>query len=292
MSDMFFVLAGQGGAPTVPGNITHTYWETWSADDDSITWGLSSSPSTPITYEVYVSKAGSFLESVLLPAGDTILSLLFNYYARTYGSATYGFKVRAKDTRNIWSAFNTETFYVMDAERTGPMPTSLSVTSITSTSFVLNWVASTRVDNDGYKVYKDSVLIATLSTATLTLSITGLSANTSYNLYVAAYNTAGGVSCSSKTIVGTTSNASYYTWSFQSSGYSNDINSCAAGNGGLTLYSTTTALAVGSFLYTNTACTTAFNGGSLFRKCSTGASANISYRINSSGEIIDEVECI
>ncbi|TCN58759.1 T9SS C-terminal target domain-containing protein [Flavobacterium circumlabens] len=82
-------------------------------------------------------------------------------------------------------------------------PTSLASTTKTSTSITLSWTAST--DNTavtGYDVYANSVLKTTVSGVTAT--ITGLTASTSYSIYVKAKDAAGNISSSSNTIAVTT----------------------------------------------------------------------------------------
>ncbi|MBF4518217.1 endonuclease [Flavobacterium sp. ANB] len=85
-------------------------------------------------------------------------------------------------------------------------PTSLASTSKTSTSITLAWNASTdNVGVTGYDVYANSVLKTTVSG--LTATITGLTASTSYSIYVKAKDAAGNASASSSTIAVTTNSS-------------------------------------------------------------------------------------
>ncbi|MCM0667993.1 endonuclease [Flavobacterium tyrosinilyticum] len=85
-------------------------------------------------------------------------------------------------------------------------PTSLASTSKTSTSISLSWTASTdNVAVTGYEVYANSVLKTTVST--LTTTITGLTASTSYSIYIKAKDAAGNTSASSNTISITTNSS-------------------------------------------------------------------------------------
>jgi len=87
--------------------------------------------------------------------------------------------------------------------QTPTAPTSLASTSKTSTSISLSWNASTdNVAVTGYDVYANSVLKTTVSG--LTATITGLTASTSYSIYVKAKDAAGNSSASSSTIAVTT----------------------------------------------------------------------------------------
>jgi endonuclease I len=85
-------------------------------------------------------------------------------------------------------------------------PTSLASTSKTSTSITLAWTASTdNVAVTGYDVYANSVLKTTVSGVTAT--ITGLTASTTYSIYVKAKDAAGNTSASSNTISVTTNSS-------------------------------------------------------------------------------------
>jgi len=82
-------------------------------------------------------------------------------------------------------------------------PTSLASTAKTATSITLAWNASTdNVAVTGYDVYANSLLKTTVSG--LTATITGLTASTSYSIYVKAKDAAGNASTSSSTISVTT----------------------------------------------------------------------------------------
>ena len=85
-------------------------------------------------------------------------------------------------------------------------PTSLASTSKTATSISLSWTASTdNVGVTGYDVYANSVLKTTVTGVTTT--ITGLTASTSYSIYVKAKDAAGNASASSSTIAVTTNSS-------------------------------------------------------------------------------------
>jgi endonuclease I len=85
-------------------------------------------------------------------------------------------------------------------------PTSLASTTKTSTSITVAWTASTdNVAVTGYDVYANSVLKTTVSGTSAT--ITGLTASTSYSIYVKAKDAAGNASASSSTIAVTTNSS-------------------------------------------------------------------------------------
>ncbi len=98
-------------------------------------------------------------------------------YLRMYGTVrgtTYGY--------SLWEM----EAYGSDADATAPtVPQGLASSSITSTSFTLSWTASTdNVGVTGYEVFKNGTSIGT--TATTSMSVTGLSASTSYSMTVRA----------------------------------------------------------------------------------------------------------
>ncbi|MBF4493291.1 endonuclease [Flavobacterium sp. MR2016-29] len=85
-------------------------------------------------------------------------------------------------------------------------PASLASTTKTATSITLSWSASTdNVAVTGYDVYANSVLKTTVSG--LTATITGLTASTSYSIYVKAKDAAGNTSASSNIIAVTTNSS-------------------------------------------------------------------------------------
>lgn len=85
-------------------------------------------------------------------------------------------------------------------------PTSLTSTSKTATSITVAWTGSTdNVGVTGYDVYANSVLKTTVSGVSAT--ITGLTASTSYSIYVKAKDAAGNASASSNTIAVTTNSS-------------------------------------------------------------------------------------
>ena len=76
------------------------------------------------------------------------------------------------------------------------VPSALSVSTVTATSFTLNWTASTdNVAVASYDVFRDGVLVG--NTATTSLSITGLTQGTNYSMTVKAKDAAGNVSAAS-----------------------------------------------------------------------------------------------
>ena len=82
-------------------------------------------------------------------------------------------------------------------------PTNLVASNITTSSLTLSWTASTdNVGVDSYLVYQNGLQIQTISGTSV--SITGLSASTTYSFYVKAKDAAGNVSAASSTVNVTT----------------------------------------------------------------------------------------
>jgi len=84
------------------------------------------------------------------------------------------------------------------------VPTGLSSTSVTTSSFTLNWTASTdNVGVTGYEVFSNGASIST--PASTSLSVTGLTCNTAYSMTVRARDAAGNWSAQSSALNVTTS---------------------------------------------------------------------------------------
>jgi len=85
-------------------------------------------------------------------------------------------------------------------------PSNLTASNITSSSVDLSWSASSdNVGVDSYEIYKDGSFYK--STTSTSYSVTGLSADTTYEFYVKAKDAAGNVSDASNTVSVTTDEA-------------------------------------------------------------------------------------
>ncbi|GEM_PF-6113247 len=84
-------------------------------------------------------------------------------------------------------------------------PTGLSATTISQTQINLSWTASTdNVGVTGYRIFRNSVQVATTTGAGVTYNDTGLTASTTYTYTVAAHDAAGNVSPQSSSATTTT----------------------------------------------------------------------------------------
>ena len=122
-------------------------------------------------------------------------------------STTYTFYVKAKDAAgNVSAASSTISVTTSSptADTQAPtVPTNLASSSITESSVVLSWTASTdNVGVTGYDIYRNGSLLA--STTSTSYSVTGLTASTTYTFYVKAKDAAGNVSSASSTLSVTT----------------------------------------------------------------------------------------
>ena len=111
----------------------------------------------------------------------------------------------------IWVSWNSCTVVTpvtpVIADTQAPtVPSSLSTSAITSTSFTLNWVASTdNVGVTGYEVFRGGTSIGTPTSTTF--NVTGLTASTAYSMTVRARDAAGNLSAQSTALSVTTSSA-------------------------------------------------------------------------------------
>ncbi len=84
-------------------------------------------------------------------------------------------------------------------------PSALAASGTTTTSVSLSWNASTdNVGVSGYRIFQGANQIGTVSGSTLNYTVTGLTANTTYNFAVRAFDAAGNVSANSNSISVTT----------------------------------------------------------------------------------------
>lgn len=96
------------------------------------------------------------------------------------------------------------------------VPTSLNATNITTSSFTFNWAASTDAAVvTGYEVFRNGISIGTVTG--LNISITGLTAATSYSMTVRAFDAAGNYSAQSSpalnvTTIAASSTGTGYYW--------------------------------------------------------------------------------
>jgi chitodextrinase len=174
------VLSGSTATPS-------TVKVNWTAATDNV--GVTG-------YDVYVRgvKVGTVDASTL------------TYTATGLASSTqYKFEVSAFDAAGNHSAMSNAVYKSTTADTVAPSAPTLSAGTTTSSSIDLSWTAAT--DNVGvtaYNVYVNDVLTHTLSGTTLSDTVSGLSASTSYALKVSAVDAASNATSSNVVTQSTT----------------------------------------------------------------------------------------
>ena len=170
-----------------------------SASQINITWSAS-------TDNVGVAGYKVFRNSIQIAATATTSYSDGGLTANT----TYSYAVAAFDPSGNLSGLSATVTAKTLAPDTQPptIPSNLAAAAVSSSQINLSWTASTdNVGVTGYKVYRNSAQIA--STSTTSYSDTGLSATTTYNYSVAAFDAAGNVSSLSQVATATTTAGSY-----------------------------------------------------------------------------------
>jgi chitodextrinase len=176
-------------APSVPSglsanNITETSFTlTWSASTDNV--GVTG-------YDVFINGT---LESSLSATSLNVTGLS--------AWTNYSVTVRAKDAAGNISG-SSSVFNVTTADIHSPtVPSNLTSTSITETSFTLSWSASSdNVRVTRYEVFRNGSQVTSVSSTSA--NITGLSPSTTYSMTVRAADAAGNVSPASTALNVTT----------------------------------------------------------------------------------------
>jgi chitodextrinase len=181
--------------PTVPtglskGTLTQTSVAlSWSASTDNV--GVAG-------YRVY--RNGSLISS---PLSNTYTD------SSLIASTTYSYTVIAYDAAGNSSSQSAALSVTTPANAPAPdttpptVPAGLSKGTLTQTSVVLNWTPSTdNVGVLGYKIYRNGILLSSLSSTTYTDS--GLTASSTYSYTVAAFDAAGNTSAQSAALSVTT----------------------------------------------------------------------------------------
>lgn len=192
---------GDTQAPSAPGSLTAggvtstTVTLSWNASTDNV--GVTG-------YRIY--RGGNLAASV---SGATLNHTVAGLSADT----VYTFTVKAIDAAGNESAasnaVNVRTGQVVNDTEAPTAPGNLHVMGTpTSSSIPLMWNPSTdNVGVTGYRIYRGSALVETVSGTTTSYTVTGLSANTSYSFTVKAVDAAGNESAASNAVTAKTSEA-------------------------------------------------------------------------------------
>ncbi|MDN3619637.1 endonuclease [Polaribacter undariae] len=181
-------------APTVPTNVVLNNITTSTID---ATWSASTDNEAVTKYEVYANED---LNGETATTSYTLTNLNPN--------TTYAITVLAKDIANNGSAQSTAVNATTLTDNTPPtIPTNVTISNISGTSFKVNWNASTDdTAVTGYEVYLDGVFNGTTTNTNYT--ITGLTISTTYSATVLAKDAADNKSAQSTSVSQTTTDGS------------------------------------------------------------------------------------
>jgi endonuclease I/chitodextrinase len=181
-------------APTVPTNVT---LNTITTSSINASWTASTDNVAVTKYEIFVDGT---LNSNTTNTNYTITGLNSN--------TSYSITILAKDTASNSSAQSTAVNATTLTDSSAPtVPTNLSITNQTGTSFKVNWTAST--DDTGvtaYEVYIDGALHG--SNSNTNYNVSSLTTSTSYSVSVLAKDEAGNSSAQSAAITAMTTDGS------------------------------------------------------------------------------------
>jgi chitodextrinase len=177
-------------APSVPVGLAFSQI---TASSFTLNWGAA-------TDNIAVTGYDIFQDGVQVGSSVTL-----NYAVTGLAPLTaYSMTVKAKDAAGNVSAASAAFSVTTTADTTAPAaPSGLAAASLSATSFMLSWNASTdNIGVTGYDIFKDGVQIG--SSATLTYAVSGLAPLTSYSMTVKAKDAAGNVSAASTPLSVTT----------------------------------------------------------------------------------------
>jgi chitin-binding protein len=191
---------GDNQPPTAPVALTAS---NVTANTVTLSWGASTDNVGVTGYNVY--NGSTLVGSV---SGSTLSYTVTGLTPDT----SYTFNVKAVDAAGNQSSASTVTVKTGQAAPDNQPPTAPGNLHVmgtpTASSVSLMWSPSTdNVGVTGYRVYKGTDLVATVSGSTTDYIVTGLSANTSYTFTVYAIDAAGNVSAASNSVQATTAAA-------------------------------------------------------------------------------------
>ncbi|MFY8214643.1 MAG: reprolysin-like metallopeptidase [Flavobacterium sp.] len=176
-------------APTAPTNLAASGT---TINSTQLSWTAATDNVAVTGYEVY---QGATLKATVATTSYTVTGLS--------PATLYSFSVKAKDANNNVSASSNVVDVTTLADTTAPSAPVLSASGTTNTTTNLAWTAATdNVGIVGYEVYQGTTLRATVTT--LTYSVTGLTAGTSYAFNVLAKDAVGNTTSSNVVNVTTT----------------------------------------------------------------------------------------
>jgi len=183
-------ITSDSEAPTIPTNVSLSNITTTTIN---ASWNASSDNVAVTKYEIYLDGS--------LKGNTTNI----NYTIINLNPATnYSITVLAKDIASNQSAQSTAVSGTTLTDNTAPtVPSNVTITNETSTSFKTNWDASTDDSSvTSYDVFLDGTLKGTSTTTSYTAI--ALNSNTTYSVSVLARDSANNISDQSSAINGTT----------------------------------------------------------------------------------------
>ena len=189
--DLWGIYSGNDTeAPTTPTNIVVSNITTFSVD---VSWAAATDNIAVTSYDVFINGT--------LAANTTNTSITLN---NLDSNTAYAISVAAKDIVNNSSAQSTAINVSTLTDTQAPsVPTNITISNQTTTSFVVSWSAST--DNTAvteYDVYIDGTKLA--STSTTMYTVVNLTIATSYSVQVLAKDKVGNTSALSTSVTATT----------------------------------------------------------------------------------------
>ena len=191
-SDIVSATTPDNTPPSVPLGVSAI---AQSGNSAQVTWQSATDNVGVVTYNIY--RNGSLIATV---AGTT-------YADTSLSDATsYSYTVVAVDAAGNASAASTAAA-VTTPDVTAPnIPTGLTATAVSSSQINLSWQAATdNVGTTGYNIYRNGVLLATVTGTSY--QDTGLAASTAYSYKVLAFDASGNTSAVSGDVTTTTQSA-------------------------------------------------------------------------------------
>jgi chitodextrinase len=191
------IAAADVTPPSVPAGLASSNVAITTA---MLVWSAATDNVAVTKYQIQTNSAGTPVD-VNAPALSLNLS---NLTAAT----AYQYRIRACDQANNCSAYSANISFTTQAaaDTTAPsVPANLASASISSTSFNLNWSASTdNVAVANYKVSEANNKFAEITVTTNSRAISGLTASTAYSVRVKACDAANNCSANTANLAVTT----------------------------------------------------------------------------------------
>jgi chitodextrinase len=169
--------------PTVPSGLSSTNVTT---SGFVVSWNTSTDNVAVTGYNIY--RNGTYIA--------TVSAATRNYsFTGLAANTTYNITVLAYDAAKNRSAQSTAlsvktlSNVVLPDTQAPTVPNGLSSANVTTSGFVVSWNASTdNVAVTGYNVYRNGAYVTSLSGSVRNYTFSGLTANTTYNITVLAYD--------------------------------------------------------------------------------------------------------